>query len=111
MEGLLALVGGDEFKPGNERQDELLAEAAAGGPAYVVPTAAARSRPELAVQTAQGWFARLGLHVDGLMVLKRGDANSKELAQQAAAGRFFYLAGGDPGHLARTLREIGRAHV
>lgn len=105
MEGLLALVGGDEFKPGNEQQDELLVEAAGAGPAYVLPTAAARSRPDLAVETAQGWFARLGLHVEGLMVLKRGDANSRELADQAAAGRFFYLAGGDPGHLARTLKQ------
>src|SRR5579862_4112032 len=104
MEGLLALNGGDEFKPGNEQQDELLVEAAGEGPAYVLPTAGARSRPDLAVATAEAWFGRLGLSVEGLMVLKRGDANSKELADRAAAGRFFYLAGGDPGHLARTLK-------
>ena len=104
MEGLLALVGGDEFKPGNEQQDELLVEAAGGGPAYVLPTAGARSRPDLAVSTAQAWFARLGLHIDSLPVLKRGDANSKELAELAAGGRLFYLAGGDPGYLARTLK-------
>lgn len=105
MEGLLALVGGDEFKPGNERQDELLVEAAGSGPAYMLPTAGARSRYELAISMSQSWFGRLGLHVEPLLVLKRGDANSKELAERAAQGRFFYLAGGDPGHLARTLKE------
>jgi cyanophycinase len=103
MAGLLALVGGDEFHPGNEEQDKLLAAAAAGGPAFILPTAGARSRPDLAVKTAQAWFATLGLELEGLNVLKRTDANSKELAARAAAGGFFYLAGGDPGHLARTL--------
>jgi len=40
--GFLALVGGDEFKPGNEGHDRLLVEHRAAGPAYVVATAAAR---------------------------------------------------------------------
>lgn len=102
MAGLLALVGGDEFHPGNEEQDRLLAGAALG-PAYVLPTAAARSQPQMAVDTARRWFAALGLELEGLMVLRRTDANSKELAERAAGGGFFYLAGGDPGHLARTL--------
>lgn len=103
MAGLLALVGGDEFHPGNEEQDKLLVAAAALGPAFILPTAAARSRPDLAVATAQGWFAALGLELEGLNVLNRTDANSKELAARASEGGFFYLAGGDPGHLARTL--------
>lgn len=103
MAGLLALVGGDEFHPGNEEQDRLLVAAAAAGPAFLLPTAAARSRPDLTVATAQEWFGGLGLEVEGLNVLKRTDANSRELADRAAAGGFFYLAGGDPGHLARTL--------
>ena len=105
MSGLLCLVGGDEFKPGNEQQDRLLVAAAGGGPAYVLPTAGARSRPDLAVKTAQGWFSTLGLRIEELSVLKRGDANSRELAETAAGGRLFYLAGGDPGYLARTLKE------
>ena len=103
MAGLLALVGGDEFHPGTEEQDRLLVAAAGAGPAFLLPTAAARSRPDLAVATAQAWFRELGLEVEGLNVLKRTDANSRELADRAAAGGFFYLAGGDPGHLARTL--------
>lgn len=105
--GPLALVGGDEFKPGNEDQDVLLVEAAKsrGGAAYVVPTAAARGGPEQAVANATRWFASLGLGLEELHVLTRSHANSDALAEQAAAGAFFYLVGGDPGHTASTLRE------
>ena len=103
MAGLLALVGGDEFHPGNDEQDRLLVAAASAGPAFILPTAAARSRPDLAVATARQWFGGLGLELEGLNVLNRTDANSRELAERAGGGGFFYLAGGDPGHLARTL--------
>ncbi len=105
MPGLLALVGGDEFKPGNEEQDRLLAGAAGRGPAYVIPTAAARGGPDQAVAHATRWFGTLGLRLEELRVLKRTDANSKPLAEQARAGGFFYLVGGDPGHVAEVLRE------
>jgi len=101
--GLIALVGGDEFKPGNEEQDRALAAAATRGPAYVVPTAAARQGPEQAVATAAAWFAKLGLSLENLPVLKRADANSKELASIARDGGLFYLAGGDPGLVAQVL--------
>jgi cyanophycinase len=103
----LALVGGDEFKPGNEDQDGLLAAAARrhGGTAFVVPTAAARGGPAQAVENATRWFAGLGLDLAELHVLTRGHANSEAVAEQAAAGSLFYLVGGDPGHTASTLRE------
>lgn len=101
--GIIALVGGDEFKPGNEEQDRMLAAAATRGPAYVVPTAAARQGPEDAVAHASAWFATVGLSLENLPVLKRADANSKELASVAAGGGLFYLAGGDPGLVAQVL--------
>lgn len=101
--GLLALVGGDEFNPGNEEQDRMLVEAARPGPAFVVPTAAARQGPEQAVAKATGWFKQLGLDVQELPVLKRPDANSKELAETARGGGFHYLVGGDPGLVAQVL--------
>jgi len=104
-EGLLALVGGDEFKPGNEEQDTMLAAAATRGPAYVVPTAAARQGPQDAVAHATRWFGRLDLTLETLPVLKRADANSKELADRARSAGFFYLVGGDPGLVAQVLRE------
>lgn len=107
MTGFLALVGGDEFKPGNEEQDSLLVKALPrpGGRAFVIPTAAARFGPDAAVATATAWFSRLGLAVEELRVLTRTHANSAEMVDQAETGDFFYLAGGDPGHTASTLLD------
>lgn len=101
--GVLALVGGDELNPGNEGQDRMLAAAARPGPAYVVPTAAARQHPEIAVAHATSWFKQFGVEIQNLPILKRTDANSKELAEHARAGGFFYLVGGDPGLVAEVL--------
>jgi cyanophycinase len=101
--GVLVLNGGDEFHPGNDEQDRILASASGPGPAYVVPTAAARQGPQEAVAHATEWFARFGLELQELRVLKRADANSKELAESARAGGFFYLVGGDPGLVAQVL--------
>jgi cyanophycinase len=100
---VLALAGGNEFNPGNEEQDRVLAKAAGAGPAYVVPTAAARQGPGRAVAHAQAWFEQFGLRLEELPILKRTDANSKDLAGRAVAGRFFYLVGGDPGLVVQVL--------
>jgi cyanophycinase len=102
---VLALVGGDEFNPGNEEQDRILAAEAGPGPAFVVPTAAARQDPWASIHHATKWFKRLGLELRELPVLKRADANSKELADLARTGGFFYLVGGDPGLVAQVLRS------
>jgi cyanophycinase len=102
--GVLALVGGDEFNPGNEEQDRILASAARPGPAFVVPTAAARQEPGRSVQHAIQWFERFGLELQELPVLKRKDAQSAALAGRARLGGFFYLVGGDPGLVAQVLR-------
>jgi cyanophycinase len=104
MVGPLALVGGDELNPGNEPQDELLSSAAGQGPAYVVATAAARHRPELAVAHAQAWFARFGLDIQELPVRTARQARSAEVVSLASQGRFFYLVGGDPGIVPEVLR-------
>jgi cyanophycinase len=111
--GTVALVGGEEFKPGNEEQDRMLVASARRGPAYVVPTAAARQGPEQAVEHATSWFKSLGLALHELPVLKPADANSKELAARARHGGFFYLVGGDPGLVAHVLRDsrVWRAMV
>jgi cyanophycinase len=105
MSGPLALVGGDELTPGNEQQDGVLVAAADGGPAYVLATAAARQRPERAVENARSWFARLGLQVEELPVLTKGQAKAPDIVERASQGRFFYLVGGDPGLVATVLRD------
>ncbi len=101
--GPLALVGGDELKPGNEPQDRVLAEAAGGGPAFVLATAAARQRPDLAVANARAWFAGLGLAVEELPATRRSHVASAAAVERARRGRFFYLVGGDPGLVPRVL--------
>lgn len=101
--GPLALVGGDELHPGNEEQDRVLVEAAGGGPAYVLATAAGRQRPELAVRHALDWFGSLGLAVEELPATKRSHVMSAEVAERARGGRFFYLVGGDPGLVPKVL--------
>jgi cyanophycinase len=100
--GPLALVGGDELHPGNEPQDRLLVDAARGGPAFVVTTAAARQHPERAAENARRWFDELGLELEELP-LTQSRARSAELAARARAGRFFYLVGGDPGLVPTVL--------
>jgi cyanophycinase len=103
--GPLALVGGDELKPGNEPQDRILVEAAGDGPAYMIATAAARQRPDLAVANAQRWFGELGLEIVELPLTKRSHATSPEIAAMARSGRFFYLVGGDPGLVPKVLAD------
>ena len=101
--GPLALVGGDELHPGNEPQDEVLVGAAGGGPAFVLATAAGRQRPEVAVANAIRWFASLGLEIVELPATRRSDAKDAANAAHARGGRFFYLVGGDPGLVPKTL--------
>ena len=110
--GLLGLVGGDEFHAGNEPHDALLA-ASARGPAYVLATAAARSRPDMAVRNAQRWFQRFGLDVIELAVYTRAQARDPALAEIAAGAGFCYLPGGDPGLVATVLRDspVGNALI
>ena len=82
----------------------MLAQAAGRGPAFVVPTAAARHGPQQAVAHAVAWFERFDLELRDLPVLKRTDANSKALADVARSGGFFYLVGGDPGLVVQVLQ-------
>ena len=83
----------------------MLVAAAKPGPAFVVPTAAARQGPEDSVAHATAWFRKLGLELQELPVLTRTQANSKEIAERARGGGFFYLVGGDPGLVAQVLRS------
>jgi len=105
--GPLALVGGDEFRPGNEPQDERLVAAALAldgeRPAFIVASAAVRHDPDRAVATARAWFERLGLALEELPLRTRRQAADRAIVERAASGRFFYLAGGDPGQVVRIL--------
>ena len=102
MSGPLALVGGAEFMRGNEQQDRLLVDAAAGRPAYVV-CAAARLHPEQAAETAARWFGSLGVAMTELRVRSRADAARPATVAAARQAGLIYLAGGDPGRTVRLL--------
>lgn len=106
-QGPLALVGGEEFLAGNEPQDEILIRAArtlgSGRQAFVIASAAARQDPDRAVATATAWFADLGLSIAELPVRTRRAALSAATAATAARGSLFYLCGGDPGLVVKTL--------
>ena len=101
--GPLALVGGDEWRPGCDFDAELLASSGADE-VLVLPTAAAYEHPEKAVSAAEGWFASLGGRARGLMVLRRSDAQDENHAATVRASRFTYLGGGSPMHLRSVLK-------
>jgi len=68
-------------------------------------TAAARSRPDMAVRNAQRWFQRFGLDLVELAVYTRTQAYDPALAKIAARAGFCYIPGGDPGLVATVLRD------
>ena len=104
MAGLLALVGGMEWRDGCTFDRELL-ESSGGGEVLVLPTAAAYEHPQRAVDTASQWFSNIGGTVRGLDVLMRPDAESEENAAIVRDARFIYLGGGSPMHLRSVLKD------
>ena len=101
--GVLALVGGCEWTQGCTFDATLLA--ASGGPdVLVLPTASAYQHPERVVLRAAEWFADLGGHVQGLMVVDRASAEDPGMAAAVRSARFIYLAGGSPLHLKSVLK-------
>lgn len=100
--GLLALVGGAEWTAGCDFDRELL-EVAAAERVVVLPTAAAYEHPERRALEAARWFGELGAEVEGLMVLRRADAEDAGAADVVRRARFVYLSGGSPLHLRSVL--------
>jgi cyanophycinase len=101
--GVLALVGGAEWQPGCDFDADLL-ERSGGGDVLILPTAAAYEQPERAVANAKSWFASLGGHAEGLMVLSHADACREENARVVRGAGFVYLSGGSPLHLRSVLK-------
>ncbi len=102
--GILALVGGGEWREGCTFDAELL-DASGSDEVLVLPTAGAYERPERLVVEAGAWFETLGGRVEGLMVLARADAEDEGAAAAVRRARFVYLAGSSPMHLRSVLKH------
>jgi cyanophycinase len=113
MMGPIALHGGGEFLPGDERfLDELLdvttraanghASQAGGIRVAILPTAASRGLPDraaaFAVETFQARARARGqpIRVDVARVVDAASAADDEVAKVIAAADLIYLPGGDP---------------
>jgi cyanophycinase len=107
MGGVIALAGGDEFRPAYQIADRaLLALLPPGlGPIVIVPTAAAHEGPGVAIANGVRHFRVLarGIQVTGALVVDVATANDALLAQRLASAGMVYLTGGDPWHLVQTL--------
>ena len=117
MTGRVALHGGGEFLPGDERFLSALIRAAAAdrGPTAqpltvaILPVAAARHRPDLAAGLGRETFDRIAraagveARVDAALVVDAASAADPQLAGQIEDAHLIYLPGGDPDLVPTTL--------
>lgn len=106
MAGLIALVGGDEFRRYCGDMDrQILAETGKESPRVVVlPTATANSAPVKAAHDGVNHFNALGASAQPLMILDWEQANSQEMVDRIGGADIIYFTGGNPNHLLETLR-------
>lgn len=104
MTGTIALLGGGPFES-NDELDRRLIAASQATDVVVLPTAAAFEHPSRAIAAAEVWGERLGVGIDGRLVLRRADANSDDHVQAVRGARMVYLVGDSPLHLRSVLKE------
>jgi cyanophycinase len=102
--GLLALVGGNEWREGCSFDRDIV-DSKAGAPVVVLPTAAAFEGPEGAIRTATNWFGGLGAVVEPCRLLTRNDASDPKFVDQLASAEIIYIGGGSAMHLWSVLRD------
>lgn len=105
MPGLIALVGGYEFRSNCLEMDRaILGRLGTSARILVLPTAAAFESPRQAANNGVQHLKRLGARPEPLYILKAEDARNGDYAAQIDKAQGVYLAGGDPVHLLETLR-------
>jgi cyanophycinase len=104
MSGTIALQGGGPFTANDELDARLLAAAGADR-VVVLPTADAFERPEKLVAAAMNWGERLGVEVEALMVLRRGEAMEEGAANVVRQARAVYFVGDQPLHLKSVMKD------
>ena len=100
---MIALLGGGPFVA-NDELDRRLIDIAKATEVVVLPTADAFEHPSRAIDAAVEWGRRLGVSVDGRMVLRRADANDAAHSQAVRGARMVYLVGDSPLHLRSVLK-------
>ena len=106
MAGPIALVGGDEFRPGCEAMDrEVLASTGESKPrVLIVPTAAAGEGPAVAANNGVVYFDGLGAAALPLIVLDDEDAEDIDLIEVVDQADVIYFTGGSPNYLLDVLQ-------
>ena len=104
MAGLIALVGGDEFRRYCGDMDREIMAATGKDPARVVvlPTAAVTG-PVKAAYDGVTHFTGLGGDAQPLMILDTERANDPALVDRISDADLIYFTGGNPNHLLETL--------
>jgi len=106
MAGLIALIGGNEFRRSCEPMDRVLLARLGNDPkVIIVPTAAAHESPEIAAQNGMRYFRRLGARAEAAMVLDKETAQKPSLVAQIREADLIYFTGGDPSYLLDTMRN------
>jgi cyanophycinase len=108
MTGIIALQGGGPFTANDDLDARLLAEVgvtADAGRVVMLPTADAYEQPERLVAAALSWAERLGVEVEALMVLRRGEALEMGAAKVVRNARAVYFVGDQPLHLRSVLKD------
>ena len=103
MSGILALQGGGPFTANDELDRRLIADAGADR-VVVLPTADAYEHPERLIAAAVGWGERLGVQVEGLMVMRRSEAMDENAVAVVRGAKAVYLVGDQPLHLRSVLK-------
>jgi len=71
----------------------------------ILPTAAARERPERAAQNGVDHFQNLNARAEAAMILDEETARRSSFLPQIQNADLFYFTGGDPVHLLQTIRD------
>lgn len=104
MSGTVALQGGGPFAANDDLDRRLLASVAATR-VVVLPTADAFEHPERLIVAAMGWGERLGVEVEALMVMRRGEAVEDGPAAIVRGAKAVYFVGDQPLHLRSVLKN------
>jgi len=106
MAGLIALVGGGEFRRNCQPMDRaLLARLGKRPKVVILPTAAARENPSLAAENGVRYFRQLGAPAEAAMIIDAETAKQPALATPVKNADLIYFTGGDPVYLLETMRD------